>query len=185
MTDKVYISAQSLLQDSFRLAHQVYQSGFVPDFIVGIWRGGAPIGIAVQEYFEYKNITTDHIAVRTSSYYGIGQQSRDIKVHGLHYLIENANAEHSLLIVDDIFDSGRSVEALIKQIQTQMRKNTPGQIKVACPWFKPANNKTQLLPDFYITETTDWVVFPHELTGIDKSELLTGKSDLAGLEDIL
>ena len=115
----------------------------MPDFIVGIWRGGAPIGIAVQEYFEYKNITTDHIAVRTSSYYGIGQQSRDIKVHGLHYLIENANAEHSLLIVDDIFDSGRGVEALIKQIQTQMRKNTQGKLKLLALGLNQ-QTKTQL-----------------------------------------
>lgn len=184
MTDKVFISSQELLQDSFRLAHQVFESGFVPDFIVGIWRGGAPIGIAVQEYFDYKGIETDHIAVRTSSYYGIGQQSREIKVHGLHYLIENADAEHSLLIVDDIFDSGRSVEALIAQIKTQMRKNTPQQIKVACPWYKPENNKTNLIPDYFIKETAEWVVFPHELTGIDKAELFSGKSDLAGLEDL-
>lgn len=47
--EKKYISAQELLEDSFRLAAQVYEDGFRPQFIVGIWRGGAPIGIAVQE----------------------------------------------------------------------------------------------------------------------------------------
>ncbi|WP_353958960.1 phosphoribosyltransferase [Reinekea marina] len=114
MTDKVFISSQELLQDSFRLAHKVLEDGFRPDFIIGIWRGGAPIGIAVQEYFDFKGIETDHIAVRTSSYYGIGKQSKEIKVHGLHYLIDHANADDSLLIVDDVFDSGRSVDALIK-----------------------------------------------------------------------
>ena len=39
--DKYYISAQELLEDSFRLAHQVFEDGFRPEFIVGIWRGGA------------------------------------------------------------------------------------------------------------------------------------------------
>ena len=68
MSDKVFISAQQLLEDSFRLAAQVYDSGFRPQFIVGIWRGGAPIGIAVQEFFDYKKVDADHIAVRTSSY---------------------------------------------------------------------------------------------------------------------
>jgi len=101
--NKYYISAQELLEDSFRLAHQVYESGFRPEFIIGIWRGGAPIGIAVQEFFEFKDCSTDHIAVRTSSYLGIGQQAREIKVHGLHYLIENANATDKLLIVDNFF----------------------------------------------------------------------------------
>jgi len=89
---KTYITAQYLLESSFKLAHEIYADGFRPQFIVGIWRGGTPIGIAVQEYFEYKGVSTDHISVRTSSYYGINQQSKEIRVHGLHYLIENANA---------------------------------------------------------------------------------------------
>ena len=103
--DKRFITAQELLEDSFRVAAKVFEDGFRPDYIVGIWRGGAPIGIAVQEYFDFKEIETDHIAVRTSSYYGINQQSKEIKVHGLHYIIENANAGDKLLIVDDVFDS--------------------------------------------------------------------------------
>ena len=49
--NKNFITSQSLLQDSFRLAAKVYEDGFRPDFIIGIWRGGAPIGIAVQEFF--------------------------------------------------------------------------------------------------------------------------------------
>ena len=56
MSDKCYITAQQLLEDSFRVAAQVYEDGFRPDFIIGIWRGGAPIGIAVQEYYDYKGI---------------------------------------------------------------------------------------------------------------------------------
>ena len=96
--NKNFITSQALLQDSFRLAAKVYDDGFRPDFIIGIWRGGAPIGIAVQEYFEFKDYSTDHIAVRTSSYYGINKQSKEIRVHGLHYLVENADAEHLSLI---------------------------------------------------------------------------------------
>jgi hypoxanthine phosphoribosyltransferase len=185
MTDKVYITSQELLQDSFRLAHQVLESGFKPDFIIGIWRGGAPIGIAVQEFFDYKGIETDHIAVRTSSYYGIGKQSKDIKVHGLHYLIENANADDSLLIVDDVFDSGRSVDALIKEIKRLSRLNTPKSIKVACPWYKPANTQVDLVPDYYVRKSDDWLVFPHELSGLTKEELLDGKKELKEIQDIL
>jgi|TARA_Y100000310_G_scaffold243910_1_gene248589 hypothetical protein len=52
MVEKEYISAQSLLIDSYKLAKKVLDSGFKPDFIVGVWRGGAPVGIAVQEYME-------------------------------------------------------------------------------------------------------------------------------------
>lgn len=175
---KQYISAQELLVDSFKLADQIYQSGFRPQFIVGIWRGGTPVGIAVQEYFDYKGVKTDHIAVRTSSYSDIGTQSNEIKVHGLHYLLENANAEDSLLIIDDVFDSGRSVDALVRQIKQLSRANAPKDIRVACPWYKPANSKVDLKLDYYLYETDRWLVFPHELSGLTPEEIIEGKSDI-------
>jgi hypoxanthine phosphoribosyltransferase len=84
---KTFISAQSLLQDSFALGLQVLKSGFRPTFLVGVWRGGAPIGITVQEVLEYHGVNCDHIAIRTSSYTGIDQQSRTVRVHALDYLV--------------------------------------------------------------------------------------------------
>jgi hypoxanthine phosphoribosyltransferase len=182
--DKTFITAQQLLEDSFRLAHRIYEDGFHPHFIVGIWRGGTPVGIAVQEYFEYKGVETDHIAVRTSSYYGIDKQSKEIRVHGLHYLIENANADDRLLIVDDVFDSGRSVDALIRSIRELSRNNTPGDIRVACPWYKPTKNAVAFEPDYYLHESAEWLVFPHELAGLDSDEIKNGKCDLADILDL-
>lgn len=184
---KIYINSSSLLKDSFAVASMAYKDGFRPDFIVGIWRGGAPIGIAVQEFFEYKQAPTDHIAVRTSSYYGINQQSKEIKVHGLHYLVENANAGDKLLIVDDVFDSGRSIEALINQIHVLMRLNAPKDIRIATPYYKPKNNKTlnQLVPDYFVHESNDWLVFPHELSGLTKDEISEGKTELSDILPIL
>jgi len=182
--NKVYITAQELLEDSFRLAHQIYQDGFYPQFIVGIWRGGTPVGIAVQEYFEFKEIETDHISVRTSSYYGINQQAKKIRVHGLHYLIENANADDRLLIVDDVFDSGRSVDALIKAIRKQSRLNAPAEIRVACPWYKPSKNSVKFEPDYYLHESAEWLVFPHELAGLDVAEIGEGKKDLGNILEL-
>ncbi len=182
--DKVFITAQQLLEDSFRLAHQIYQDGFHPQFIIGIWRGGTPVGIAVQEYFEFKGIDTDHISVRTSSYYGINKQAKKIRVHGLHYLIENANADDRLLIVDDVFDSGRSVNALIKAVRKQSRLNTPAEIRVACPWYKPSKNSVGFEPDYYLHESTGWLVFPHELSGLEVAEIEAGKKDLGNILDL-
>ena len=46
---KLFIDSNQLLEDSFQLAWKVYESGFKPNYIVGVWRGGAPVGIAVQE----------------------------------------------------------------------------------------------------------------------------------------
>jgi len=60
---KHYIKAQQLLDDSFKLAWQVYESGYRPNYIVGVWRGGAPIGIAVQEFLDVLGVESDHIII--------------------------------------------------------------------------------------------------------------------------
>lgn len=182
--DKIFISAGELLESSFRLAHQVYEDGFRPDFIVGVWRGGTPVGVAVQEYFEYRGVGTDHIAVRTRSYTGIDQQSSEIHVHGLHYLVENANADDGLLIVDDVFDTGRSVDALVREIRRQSRRNTPEDIRIACAWYKPTRRKVELEPDYFVHQSHEWLVFPHELHGLTREEIAAGKSDLRAIIDL-
>ena len=52
MEEKIYITAQQLLNDSFELGIRIFKSGFRPSFIVGVWRGGTPVGIAVQEILD-------------------------------------------------------------------------------------------------------------------------------------
>lgn len=182
--DKRFIQASELLRDSFRLAAQIYQDGLLPDFIVGIWRGGTPVGIAIQEYFQYAGISSDHISVRTSSYAGINQRAKSIRVHGLHYLIEEANADSSLLIVDDVFDTGLSIEALVNDLEKKMRLNMPRKIKIACPWFKPQNNLTNLAPDYFLYESDEWLVFPHELEGLSVDEIANSKPEVADILDL-
>ena len=175
MTDKLFITANELLEDSYKLGHQIFEDGFRPNYIVGIWRGGTPVGIAVQELLDYRGVTTDHIAIRTSSYTGMWQQSDEIRVHGLHYIVENANAEDSLLIIDDTFDSGRSVAAVIDTIKTLSRANTPHVIKVATVYYKPTKRKVDFEPDYYVHTTDKWLVFPHELQGLSDEEIAQHK----------
>lgn len=178
MPEKTFISAQELLEDSFRLGAKILASGFHPDFIIGIWRGGAPVGIAVQEMLEYCNVPTDHISVRTSLYKAINQPARKVRVHGLDYLTRRLNAENALLIVDDVYDSGRSIEAVIAQLSARTRRNMPHQVKVATPWYKPNNNATTRTPDYYIHQTDQWLVFPHEIRGLTETELAQGKTEI-------
>ena len=179
MAEKQYIKAQDLLDDSFRLGLKVLDSGFRPDFIVGIWRGGTPVGIAVQELFEHYGIGSDHIAIRTSSYENIGQRGKTIRVHGLNYIVKNAEAAHCLLIVDDVYDTGLSIRAVIDTLNRLSRRNAPHDIRVATVFFKPGNNRTDRRPDYYIHETDKWLVFPHELKGLSPEEIASHKPEIA------
>lgn len=180
--NKVYISAQQLLEDSFQLALQIFESGFRPDYIVGVWRGGAPVGIAVQELMDVLGVKSDHIAIRTSSYTGIGQRSKNVRVHGLTYLIKRVESEDSLLIVDDVHDSGLSIDQTILELKRACKKNTP-EIRVATPYYKPKNNQTDREPDYYIHESDDWLVFPHELDGLTPEEIRENRPELAAIAD--
>ena len=181
MDNKVYLLAQDLLNDSFELGLRIYNSGFRPSFIIGIWRGGTPVGIAVQEILDRLGVKTDHIAIRTSSYYGIDKRDKTVRVHALEYVVRNTNREDGLLIVDDVFDSGNSIQTILETLKKKMRRNLPDDIRIATTWFKPANNVTNIVPDYYIHETDKWLVFPHELDGLTRREMFTNKPGLKEL----
>ena len=171
---KEFITADSLLRDSLALGMQIVRSGFRPTILVGVWRGGAPIGIAVQEVLEYHGVDCDHLAVRTSSYTGIDQQAA-VRVHGIDYLVSRLTADDRLLLIDDIFDSGRSLAALVGELQRRCKLNMPRQLRIATVFWKPARNRTPLKPDFCVRTTDAWLVFPHELQGLSREEILAHK----------
>jgi hypoxanthine phosphoribosyltransferase len=173
--DKLFISADSLLRDSMELARLVVKSGFRPTFLVAMWRGGAPIGIAVQEVLEYHSIYADHIAIRTSSYTGIDQQNKTVRVHAVDYLVSRLSAEDELLLVDDVFDSGRSVEAVVMELKQRCRRNWPMKWRIATVYYKSTRNRSALVPDYYVLDTDKWLVFPHELIGLTPEEILEHK----------
>jgi hypothetical protein len=140
-----------------------------------MWRGGAPIGIAVQEVLEYHAIEVDHIAIRTSSYVGIDQRNKTVRVHAVDYLVSRLSAEDQLLLIDDVFDSGRSLEAVIAELKRRCRRNLPEVIRTATVYYKPSRNRSALVPDYYVHATDSWLVFPHEIVGLTREEILEHK----------
>ena len=177
MTEKRYLSANDLLADSFRLANRILEDGFRPTHIVGIWRGGAPVGIAVQELLEYHGVVADHIAIRTASYTGIDQQQPEVRVYSLGYLIDTLEPDDRLLVIDDVFDSGRSIAAFLRELQARCRHNTPNTIRVATVYYKPRRTMVDLRPDYYVYETDEWLVFPHEINGLTPEEIRIHKPE--------
>jgi uncharacterized protein len=175
---KICISADQLLRDSFTLALLVLRSGYRPDLIVGVWRGGTPVGIAVHEAFDYTGKGCDHLSIRTSSYLGINQR-QTVQVEGLDYLLHKVQGKQRILLVDDVFDSGQSMARIVEELQLMCGSQQP-EIRIAVPWFKPTQNTTNRLPDYYLHETSSWLVFPHELCGLAPGELL----QKPGLEEL-
>lgn len=119
----------------------------------------------------YHGIETDHIAIRTSSYHAIDQQASIVQVYSLGYLIKNISYEDKLLIVDDVFDTGRSIDRIIEEIHIKARRNAPADIRIAVPYYKPDRNRTGRVPDYYLHETDQWLKFPHSLEGLTEAEV--------------
>ena len=176
--DKTVLSAQDLLEDSFELGLQVLESGFKPTMIIAIWRGGTPVGMGVQEILSYCGVESDHIAIRTSSYIGVDQRGA-VAVHGLDYIIKKICHDDRVLIVDDVFDTGNTIVAVIAELTSRARDNTAEDIRVAVPWYKPSRNETDIVPDYFIRETAEWLVFPHELDALTPVELLERRPEIA------
>ena len=95
------------------------------------------------------------------------------------------NAGDPLLVVDDVFDTGRSIEALIRTLEQQTRLNMPKDVRIACPYYKPRNNKTDIIPHYFIHQSDEWLVFPHELSGLTPDEIISGNTDLNNILDLL
>ncbi len=178
--DKIVLSAQELLEDSFQLGLRILESGFKPTMIIAIWRGGTPVGMAVQEIMSYCGVESDHIAIRTSSYVGVDQRGA-VAVHGLNYIIKKICYDDRVLIVDDVFDTGNTVVAVIEELSNRARDNTPEDIRVAVPWYKPSRNETDIEPDYFIRETAEWLVFPHELDALTPEELRKSRPEIAAI----
>ena len=187
--NKKFIAADDLLRDSFQLAANVFEAGFRPDFLVGLWRGGSAVGIAVQEGLDFLGCKTDHIAIRTSyrgqlDYTEMVDQADSIRAHGLRYLHERVCAEHSMLIVDDVYSTGSSVNAVIQQLSRKSKRNLPHDIRIATVWYRPTE-KTIRAPDFYVHETADWLILPYELSGLSIEELRDHKPEIQPVIDRL
>ena len=70
-----------------------------------------------------------------------------------------------------------SINQIVTDIEKACKKNTP-EIRIATPYFKPNKNQTKRNPNYYIHETDKWLVFPHELEGLNLDEIKLNKPEL-------
>ena len=124
----------------------------------------------MQEILGYFGVHSDHIAIRTSSYSGVDERRSRVTVHGLNYIVNKITPADRILIVDDVFDTGNTIVAVIEELEKRARDNMPDDVRVAVPWFKPTRNETSRVPDYWIHDSADWLVFPHALDALTPEE---------------
>lgn len=149
---KTYVNFEQIKSMCSNIHAQVQADNFSPDLLVGVCRGGLiPLGILAGEaMFNNRNVMT----ISTESYDDTGNQKAlkfRFPVHAEDY--KNYKA---ILIIDDLADTGETLDAIVKLLQEQTPAAT---IKSAVLFYKL---KSKIKPDYYVKETADWIVFPWE-----------------------
>lgn len=130
------------------IADRVIGSGFSPDVLVGISRGGLVPVRLLSDYLGVKNVAI----IRIEFYTKVGATKTEPKI--TQPLSLDVSGKR-VLIVDDIADSGNSLIVAIKHL----KEKDAGEIKTATLHYKP---RSLIKPDYYSEGTTAWVVYPWE-----------------------
>jgi hypoxanthine phosphoribosyltransferase len=179
---KEFITYDTVRNNALKLAYRIYRDEFIPDVIYASLRGGAYMGNVISEYFKIVQRGAHPVyyaAVVARSYTGV-HESDEVKVEGWTYGVESLRSGDKVLLVDDIFDSGRTVNHLAKII---MERGIPRRdLKIAVHDYKNFYDKTEqypIQPDYWcrkhdvsVYDEDLWIHYmSHELIGLSEAEL--------------
>ena len=178
---KEFLPFNVVRNNAIRLAGRIYREGFVPDVIYVSLRGGAYMGNVISEFFKIvkkESRPVFYAAVVARSYRDIGDQDR-VRVDGWTYDPQYLRHGDKVLMIDDIFDTGRTVNHLVEII---MEKGIPrDDVKVAVHDYKLRRYLPVQLPvqpdywcrfhDIQTSEDDFWIHYmSHELVGLTEEE---------------
>ncbi|MDY0002906.1 MAG: phosphoribosyltransferase [Polyangia bacterium] len=167
MVKIAHIDPDQFLLDTMALGRKVYETGFRPKHAISIWRGGTPVGLGVDAYFRGQGVYMNHTTVATESYKGIGRQEGVI-LKGLEHVVKVICREDELLILDDVYESGRTIGQIVETLRERARRNAPEKIMVATVHSKPERHVYKGLPVVCLREVASdtWIDYPHELADL-------------------
>lgn len=164
--DKVYVSANDYLRDSFRLARMILDSEWLPDDLIALWRGGAPVGVSVHEFLYYHGVRPCHHVLKCQSYTGIQTRGHHVTFENADALFQSVAPGARVLVIDDVFDTGCTAHTVLQRLAL-----IGVDARLATVYWKPKANQTTLRPDYFVRKTDQWIVFPHELDGLTLDEV--------------
>jgi len=147
--DYLFLSWGEVQRLSEILADKVVESGFEPDLLVAVSRGG----------FDPARILSDQLGVRRLAslqvvyYSGVNVRSEEPEVR---YPLNADVAGLRVLVVDDVADSGNSLRLVREYVEGM----GAGEVRVATLHLKPWS---VYRPDYYAEEVSEWIIYPWEV----------------------
>ena len=179
---KEFLPYDKVRNDALKMAHRIFNDGFIPDVIYVSLRGGVYLGNVISEYFKVvqrRARPVYYAAVVARSYTGV-RESDEVKVEGWTYPPGSIRTGDMVLLVDDIFDTGKTINHLAKVI---MEKGVPRKnLKIAVHDYKYFYDKAEqfpIQPDYWcrkhelsVNGEDLWIHYmSHELIGLNREEL--------------
>jgi hypoxanthine phosphoribosyltransferase len=134
---------------TLRLSERVVESGFKPDVVVGIARGGWIPARVLSDVLYADSLQN----IRIEYYSDVGKKGREPKIT---QPITGSLEGKSILLVDEVADTGDSLYYAIEHVEAL----GAGDVKTAVLHWKPWS---RVKPDFYMVQTERWTVYPWEL----------------------
>ena len=141
MIRKTYVSANAYLRDSFRLARQVLDSGWVPDDLIALWRGGAPVGVSVHEFLHYHGLRPRHRVLQCHCYTGIQSHNHEVVFENADAIFNSVIPGSRVLIVDDVLDTGTTAQAVFARLAS-----AGAELRLATVYWKSRQCRTGIRP---------------------------------------
>jgi len=147
---KVFLSWKEIETAIQNISEQINESGFKPDVIISVGRGGMIPARLISDYIGVSNVQL----IEAKMYTGIGTRNSKPKIGTLSSSIHKKN----VLIVDDIVDSGLTLDAVVEMLFGQKANS----IKAATISVK---EHVQRLPRYWSSKVKEeeWIVYPWEL----------------------
>jgi len=151
----LYVSWSDYYQKIEQLAAKIYQSDWHFNQIVCLARGGLRVGDILSRIYKQP------LAIlATSSYLGSGKQERGNLIFSRHLTMTTAELGSHILLVDDLVDSGITLEQTIPWLQQQFAPQIQ-EIRTAVLWYKACS---AIAPNYYVDYLPDnpWIHQPFE-----------------------
>ena len=131
---------------SRNLSEQIVESGWFPDLIVGVARGGLIPAGAIGYAIGVKAMG----AINVEFYTDIGQTLEEPIILSPQLDTDSLKGK-KVLVVDDVADSGKTLDLVVNLL-----KETADEVRSAVIYTKP---KTIFEPDFSWKKTDQWINF--------------------------
>ncbi|MGD9395260.1 MAG: phosphoribosyltransferase [Candidatus Thorarchaeota archaeon] len=146
--DYLILSWRDVYNHCLQLSERIVNSGFIPDVIVGIARGGW-IPARVLSDVLYANTLQN---IRIEYYTDVAEKGKEPKIT---QPLTGSMKDKNILLVDEVADTGDTLQHAIDHVKALGAKG----VRSAVLHYKPTSI---VKPDFFMVETSSWTVYPWE-----------------------